>query len=153
MALVRVKAFLRIIREHEAKDFKEPYKALRYINKQHVMFDGFNTHPYADEQIDKPAGAYQIKWATWKDVTRKLTGWPQDFTPETQDRIALYLLQRRPSKDMPHPRRSAFGYIMEGKVEDAVNQTGLPDEWSFLPGGKGQQITMSELKERFEKYV
>ena len=152
MAMVRVKAFLRIIREHEAKGFSEPYHALKWEGRKQISFSDLSTHP-SNREKNEPAGAYQIKWSTWDDVTRKLIGWPPNFVPETQERIALYLLQRRPNKDMPHPRRSALGYIMEGKIEDAVNQTGLPNEWSFLPGGKGQQIDMNKLKTLFDQYV
>jgi muramidase (phage lysozyme) len=154
--MVRVRAFLRIIREHEAKGFKDPYHALKldFSNKHDpfITFDDMSTHP-SNVKEDKPAGAYQIKFRTWQD-TCDITGWPRTFTEEMQDRIAMYLLQARPLKDVPHPRRSALGYIMEGKVEKAVNELKLWNLFAFLPGGGGQQqMTMSELSVDFDNYV
>ena len=71
-----------------------------------------------------------------------------------QSRIAIYLLQRRPLEKTPHPRRSALGYIMEGDVEKAVNETSLWDEWACLPGGPHKaKITMEKLKAKFADYV
>ena len=55
---------------------------------------------------------------------------------------------------VPHPRRSALGYIMERDVEKAVNETKLWHEWSCLPGGTHKaKITMTDLKVKFTKYV
>jgi len=153
VALARVKAFLRIIREHEAKDFSDPYRALHWDGKKHITFSDFSTHP-SNKDEDKPAGAYQIIFTTWEDKL-KVTGWPQTMTTAIQDRLAIYLLQERPlGKSPPHPRHSALGYIMEGDVEKAVNETKLWELFAFLPGGKKQQqITMPELKADFDKYV
>ena len=99
------------------------------------------------------AGAYQIKLNTWQD-TLKAMGWPQEFTSDMQNCIAIYLLQLRPMGSVPHPRRSALGYIMEGDVERAVNDTKLWNEWSCLPGGPHKaKITMTDLKAKFTEYV
>lgn len=152
MALARVKAFLRIIREHEAKGYKDPYRALYFDGRQHTTFSDASKHP-SSEGKDKPAGAYQIKWGTWDHVTNR-TGWPRSFDQEMQDRIAIYLLQERPLDRMPHPRRSALGYIMEGDVENAVTKCNLAKLFAFLPGGgKQQQITMPQLKTLFVQYT
>lgn len=157
LAYARVRAFLQIVREHEAKGFSDPYRALKFdsaANPPHITFSDYSTHPYAKDRRNKPAGAYQIKFETWEEVTKKLTGWPMEFNPDMQDRIALFLLHRRPYESMPHPRRSALGYIMEGKVEDAVNKTKLWNEWACLPGGGRQsQMDMDELKSLFDRYV
>ncbi|HJV87622.1 MAG TPA: hypothetical protein VJ698_19290 [Noviherbaspirillum sp.] len=156
LALVRVQAFLRILREHEAKGFKDPYHALRYSPSErpsHITFNDFSTHPYAEEKKNKPAGAYQIKLQTWEEVTKKMIGWPKDFSPSMQDRISILLLHRRPYSSMPHPRRSALGYIMEGRIEEAINKTGLSNEWSCLPGGRDSQMKMGDLKILFDQYV
>lgn len=156
MAMARVSAFLRILREHEAKGFKEPYRALRFdpsANPPHIIFDDFSTHPYVKEKKNKPAGAYQIKLDTWEEITKGMIGWPIDFSPVMQDRIAIFLLQRRPYSTTPHPRRSALGYIMEGRVEDAINNASLWNEWSCLPGGgRESQMSMDRLKLLFNQY-
>lgn len=152
LAEARVKAFLRIIREHEAKGFADPYKALRWENNQHVCFSDMSRHPYAESDINKPAGAYQIKWHTLRDDL-KFTGWQATFIPLDQDRIAIYELQGRAS-GTSYPRRTALGYIMEGQVEQAVNETKLWNLFAFLPGGgKQQQITIDALKQTFDIYT
>jgi muramidase (phage lysozyme) len=152
MALARVSAFLRIIRDYEAKGYKDPYHALHSDGKQHLTFSDWSTHPMG-AQKSKPAGAYQIIYTTWEGIC-KGTGWPKTFDPEMQDRLAIFLLQERPRERMPHPRRSALGYIMENRIEKAVNETRLAELFAFLPGGgKQQQISMAELKALFDKYV
>ena len=151
--MVRVRAFLRIIREHEAKGFAEPYHALKWEGRKQITFSDLSTHPYASSKEDKPAGAYQIKYATW-NLVLKQTGWPKTFDPNMQDRVAIYLLQERPLEKMPHPRRTALGYILEGDVEKAVNETKLWELFAFLPGGeKQQQISMEKLSADFDKYT
>lgn len=155
MAMIRVQAFLRIIRELEAKDYKRPYQALRRQNGKEINFESYELHPGTEETRELVAGAYQIMWSTWND-TIKATGWPRKFTPEMQDRIALYLLNERPfpKQGSLYPRRTALGYLMEGKVEDAINETRLWTLWACLPGGgKQQQTTMSELRVKFDRYV
>lgn len=68
-----------------------------------------------------------------------------------QDRIALILLQRRNNR-VDHPKRRALGYIMEGKIEEAIQETRLYDEWTVLPGFS-KAYTMSDLRDGFEKYL
>jgi hypothetical protein len=152
LAEARVKAFLRIIREHEAKGFVDPYKALKWENNQHVCFSDMSRHPYAEPDLDKPAGAYQIKWRTFKGVINE-TGWVDSFASGDQDRAAIYLLQSK-SSSTSYPRRTALGYIMEGKPQQAINETGLWNLFAFLPGGGKQQlISMDNLKQAFDTYT
>ncbi len=151
MSAARVKAFLRIIREHEAKGFADPYKALKWEHNQHVSFSDMSTHP-SNRVENRPAGAYQIKWRTFTQAKDE-TGWSDYFTPIDQDRAAIYLLQSK-SSGASYPRRTALGYIMEGKPEQAVNETKLWNLFAFLPnGGKQQQITMDKLKQTFDTYT
>lgn len=155
VSLARVKAFLKILREHEAKGFKDPYRALRYDpskgRNSHVTFDDLSHHP-SDKRSNSPAGAYQIKYNTFNAVV-DVTGWPSTFTEKDQDRIAIYLLQGRRVKDRS-PSRTALGYILEGKVEQAVKETKLWLEWSCLPSeGKESQMSMDELKKKFVDYT
>ena len=155
LALARVKAFLRIIREHEAKGYKDPYRALRYDPSKglnsHITFDDISSHP-SDRRSNMPAGAYQIKYNTFNAVI-DATGWPSTFTANDQDRIAVYLLQGRRVKDSS-PSRTALGYILEGKIEHAIKSTRLWLEWSCLPSeGKESQITMDEFNKKFIEYT
>ena len=147
----RVRAFLRIIREHEAKGFSDAYHALKWDGKHHICFTDMSEHP-SNRVENKPAGAYQIKWNTLNKVKEE-TGWPDSFTPIDQDRAAIYLLQSK-SNGAAYPRRTALGYLMEGKVEQAVNDTKLWGLFAFLPGGGKQQlISMDKLKQSFDAYV
>ena len=151
MARSRVSAFLKIIRDHEAKGSENPYLELHWDGKRHISFSDFSAHPYANGE-NKPAGAYQIKKETFNDVV-KATGWPTRYAAFDQDRVAIYLLQAR-SKPDSEPRRSALGYIMEGEIEQAVNDTKLWKLFAFLPGrGKQQQLTLDQLNQLFNAYL
>ena len=152
VAEARVEAFLRIIRENAAKGFDDHYYAHKIEGGKHISFTDVMQHPYASSEENKPAGAYQIKWAEFKRC-KDATGWPSSFTPQDQDRAAIYELQGRDSGDS-YPRKTALGYVMEGKVEQAVNDTKLWKLFAFLPGGgKEQLIDMAALKKTFEKYT
>lgn len=157
LAGIRLKSFLRIIKEKEAGGFKDPYHGLKFVPSQRdhpfVTFDDFSRHPSSAEE-NKPAGAYQIKYVSFDSVTKTM-GWPQSFFPIDQDRAAIFLLQGRrhgPASDFP--TRTALGYIFEGKVEQAINDTKLWNEWACLPGGGRQaQLTMDDVKREFAEYI
>ena len=154
-SLARIKAFLRILREHEAKGYKDPYRALKYDPSKgvhsHTTFDDLSIHP-SDRRSNMPAGAYQIKYNTFNAVI-DATGWQPTFSEKDQDRMAMYLLQGRRVKDSS-PSRTALGYILEGKIEQAIKNTRLWLEWSCLPSeGKEAQMTMDELKKKFVDYT
>lgn len=159
LAWSRVQAFLRIIREHEAKGFKDPYRALRFDSRQRsnpfITFSDFSDHPYLATKDNLPAGAYQIKTTTWKEIIEVFTGWPKIFDPQAQDRAALYILQSMKERTASSGvSRTALGYILEGKIEKAVESTKLYEKFAFLPGGGRQtQISMSEVKMLFKKYI
>ncbi len=42
---------------------------------------------------------------------------------------------------------------MQGDIEKVVDETNLPDEWSWLPGGKQANITTADLKAKYEAYI
>lgn len=108
-------------------------------------------HP-SNKVENKPAGAYQIKWGTFTQAKNE-AGWTDSFNPIDQDRAAIYLLQSK-SSGARHPRKTALGYLMEGNVEQAVNDTKLWNLFAFLPGGgKQQQITMDKLNQEFNIYT
>ena len=64
-----------------------------------------------------------------------------DFTPASQDKLALWKLKTR----------GALPYVKVGDVENAVAK--LRNEWSSLPGASQSHMTMSEAKTLFVKYV
>lgn len=157
LSIIRLKSFLSIIKEKEAGGFKDPYHGFKYIPSQRpnpfVTFDDFSRHP-SSAQDNKPAGAYQIKYVTFDSVT-KIMGWPKSFDRMDQDRVAIFLLQgRRAGPAREFPTRTALGYIFEGKVEQAINETKLWNEWACLPGGGRQaQLTMDDVKRKFAEYI
>ena len=150
IASIRVQAFLRIIREHETEGYRNPYAALQFKNGIHSTFDDDSAHPFTNSRASTPAGAFQIKLGTFERVT-SMMGWPSDFKKESQDRVAILLLQLRSASESKKTE-TALGYIMQGKVKEAVQRTGLWNEWSILPGGADQKITMQKLIELFNDY-
>ena len=152
VAAARVKAFLKILREHATQGYSDPYFAMEADGKK-LTFTDTSVHPYAVKDENKPAGAYQIYWKAFKDGMLDVTGWPVSFTPADQDRAAIFELQGRQSKSA-YPVRSALGYIMEGNIKQAVNDTKLYVLFTFLPGGgKKQSIEMDKLEHDFSTYV
>jgi hypothetical protein len=168
MAMVRVQAFLRIIREYVAGETSiihkgRSYKVLSYdkTRKEPIEWikDGdLSVHPFDMKDDLKvrniPAGAYQLSFNDWINAIMRM-GWPRTFDQEMQDRLVIYLLQSTPKTIVNDGtvRRSALGYIMEDKLNEAVNDAKLNAKYSFLPGGKKPELTMSELQDKFEQYI
>jgi muramidase (phage lysozyme) len=164
MALARVEAFLRIIREYAVgekspEDRDQSYKVLSYDkdNKEKPIVwieGGLGTHPGGDTN-DISSGAYQLKYRIWNDSIKRM-GWPRTFEGKMQDRVVMYLLQSTPGPmldDAHSPRHSALGYIMEGDLDMAVNEPKLIKLYPFLPGGKKEQLTMTALNTKFKQYL
>ena len=86
LAMVRVQAYLRMVREQVAGEL-----------------------PASTKAKDKLTGAYKIKFGIWVNVINAV-GWPETYTSEMQDRVAMYLLQWSPRDRTPHPHRTALGY-------------------------------------------
>lgn len=159
-ATARLQAFLRILREHETKGFADPYHALfDPSGKTKPTFNDETLHPFKNER--KPAGAYQLKWDSFKEaVGRMHWGVPIDnptvrFDAAMQDRVAIFRLQFRHAADVnAFPMRTALGYILQGDIDKAINDCKLYNEWACLPGG-GQQalINMTDLKVLFDQYA
>lgn len=172
MAMVRVKAFLKIVREHETKGFSDTdsYFVLpdgRDPQTKKLMkrkFTSNSTHPFSDDSpveydrkdfygnLNTSGGAYQIKVKTWSETIEAM-GWHKQFDADMQTRIAIYRLQFRSNKEEGINRKSALGYLMQGDIEKVVDETNLPDEWSWLPGGKQANITIADLKAKFEAHI
>ena len=75
------------------------------------------------------AGAYQFLSRTW-DECKKALGLP-DFSPPSQDRAALYLIERR----------RALPAVLEGDWPTALERCNR--EWASLPGSPYGQPTKS----------
>lgn len=138
---INIKAFLKLIRyaEHYREDDEVYY--LLYGGKE--KFTDTSQHPNklirAWGRSSTAAGAYQILKATWDEAKKK--GIVSDFTPASQDKIALWKIQTR----------GAMNFVKTGDVEKAV--AALRNEWTSLPGASQSKMKMDEAKERFNKYV
>lgn len=98
-----------------------------------TYFDTFEGHPNvihtANGIRSTAAGAYQIRYATWTDIRRALG--PIDFSPESQDAAAVWLIQRR----------GALEDVRAGRFDVAVGKLG--QEWASLPSSQYGQHTWS----------
>jgi lysozyme len=121
-----VAAFLKMIRVAEGTGGPNGYRTF-FGNG---LFDSYAAHPRivhtGGSLRSTAAGAYQFKSDTWSDLQKAhkdLT----DFTPDSQDRAAVYLIKRR----------SAYTDVINGNLDSAVDKCSF--EWaSFPPGRYGQ---------------
>lgn len=152
LAHPNVRAFLRVIRSGESSQDGSAYRWLFGSTQSNPkLFDSFASHPRVktyekfDGQFIKngrldyttAAGAYQIVGSTWDECVAAL-GLP-DFSPESQDIAAVFLIDRR----------HALGDLLEGRVTDAINKLG--QEWASLPSAKYGQPTV-KLEEALKVY-
>lgn len=139
---LRVRAFLKALREwecHGIPDEKRYYRLQNPLNGS-LYFSNTSTHPYSDlaSKNGSFSGAYQIHYNTWSDQVEKF-GMPVDFSPATQDRMAVALIEGR----------HALGYIRKGQIREALLDTKLHNEWSSLPGGSDVRNDIREKKKYF----
>lgn len=136
-----VKAFLRVIRVGEGTADEAGYR--RMFGGE--LFNSFADHPR--KAITKPlagkpitstaAGAYQFLSRTWDECAKALG--LGDFSPSSQDRAALFLIERR----------RALQDVLAGRLEDAVAK--CAKEWASLPGAPyGQPVkTMAQVRKTY----
>jgi lysozyme len=119
------KAFLDVIATCEGAGYTTLYGG--------GTFEGFDDHPRkavtAGRWTSTAAGRYQILSRTWDDFCR-FAG-PLDFSPDSQDACALWLIDRR----------GAGPDVEAGRLEDAVAKCNR--EWASLPGSPYGQPTHS----------
>lgn len=106
-----------------------------------VIFDGYNDHPWnikpwssGDGKKHSPAGRYQIVIDTYNANKSKAGG---DFSPGTQDKIAVMLLKGR----------GAYNDVIAGKPKEAIKK--LYNEWSSLRPGTHSE---AQLLKWYESY-
>jgi muramidase (phage lysozyme) len=135
-----LRAFLAVIRACEGTVGDEGYRALfGWRPGNGKVFDSFADHPrkripYGDTYTTA-AGAYQMLASTYDDA-KAHTG-VADFSPESQDRCAVYLIQRR----------GALDDVNAGRLRAAISKTNR--EWASLPGSPyGQPVRSLDFCER-----
>jgi muramidase (phage lysozyme) len=135
-------AFLRVIREGETSQTDDAYRTIVGGEK----FDSFADHPRKRVFIKSlnvwstAAGAYQFLSRTW-DECKAALGLP-DFSPDSQDKAAVFLIRRR----------KALDDVIAGRFEDAIWKCRL--EWASLPGSPyGQPTkTMARARAVYERF-
>ena len=124
------KAFLDMIAVPEGTSASNGYRVM-FTGK---LFDnGYVDHPrkfnYANGLKSDAAGRYQFLSTTW-DMCKQALNLP-DFSPESQDRAALYLIRNR----------GALLYVEAGDIVAACNRVSY--EWASLPPGRYGQPSIS----------
>lgn len=136
-----VRAFLWMIRcaEGTATMNDEGYRALfGWKPGNGKVFTSFATHPgvYNSQYNTSAAGAYQITYTTWSSLCDKYPSvFPlRDFTPATQDLMAVTLIDGHRALDM----------VKNGQFDAAVRQINKGwTEWASLPSSTAGQPTRS----------
>lgn len=127
--IVNVRAFLKGIRLGEGTSDDMGY--YRIVGGQ--MFSDDSTHPHVRVYLPRwklystAAGAYQIIFPTWQGLCNQY-GFT-DFSPETQDMMAVALIAGR----------HALNDVISGLFAEAVDKCN--EEWASLPGSKSGQRT------------
>lgn len=123
----QIAAFLAVIRKFESHD---DYRII--YGGGH--FADFSAHPQVRVPINLPgyagkfstaAGAYQINYPTYSDFADALG--ITDFTPESQDRIAIAILNKC----------GAIAALTRGDIEGAFIAASM--RWASLPGSTANQ--------------
>lgn len=128
----RLNAFLALIRsaENGGKSGPEVYRAsYGGYHFMKVSDHPRKTHTRWGHSSDA-AGAYEIKSTTYDDARKH--GIAHNFDNDSQDRIALWLIQRK----------GASTYITNGDYDSAYSL--LCGTWSSLPGGRAPEITQED---------
>lgn len=130
---MNLEAFLAVIRHCEGASGENGYRMLFGGE----LFDTFADHPR--RKITKPlggksitstaAGAYQFLATTWDECRKALD--LRDFSPQSQDKAAEWLIRRRGALDDVHA----------GRIKEAL--TKCAKEWASLPGSPYGQPTKS----------
>ena len=125
----RMTAFLALIRSVENKGVSGPQ--IYHKSYGGHSFMKMSDHPRKEYRAwghkSDAAGAYQIRAATFDDAKRH--GIVHDFSPQSQDRVAVWLIQRA----------GASTYITAGDFHSAYML--LHGTWSALPGGRAPEIS------------
>jgi muramidase (phage lysozyme) len=126
-----VRAFLAVIRAGEGTSDPDGYR--RHFGGE--LFSDFSQHPKraitkllgGQPLTSTAAGAYQFLSKTWSECQNALK--LPDFSPESQDLAAVYLIDRR----------GALDAVIRGDLEVAIAK--CAKEWASLPGSPYGQPT------------
>jgi muramidase (phage lysozyme) len=123
-----VKAFLKMIRFAEGTAGPNGYRT-KFGGKLFDTDNGWqhpnDCVPFFDKRTQKTncstaAGAYQFLFRTWMSVKTRLD--LSDFSPDNQDKAAIYLIEKR----------GALDDVIAGNFPEAVAK--VAKEWASMPG-------------------
>jgi muramidase (phage lysozyme) len=137
---VNVRAFLQAIADAEGGGYDFKYGAVKGKRMDPWRFTDYSTHPgpgYGGATT--AAGMYQINKATWQDHGERRMGLT-DFTPETQDLIAVSMLRGL----------GVIDKIMGGDIEAGVFQASR--QWAALPMGRDRAGRHNQPYVKFERF-
>jgi muramidase (phage lysozyme) len=132
-----VAAFLKAVAEAEGGDYDFKYGAFKGRKNDPWRFSDFSTRPGPGFGGNvTAAGMYQINIPTWRDHGGRMG--LSDFSPKTQDLIAISLLR-------------AVGVVDKIQAGDIANAVGpAAVKWAALPLGPG--LGGHDPKQPFVKY-
>jgi muramidase (phage lysozyme) len=120
-----VKAFIGAIATAEGGDYNLKFGGVKGKKNDKWKFSDFSTHPGpGSDGKTTAAGMYQINRDTWKEMGGKMG--LTDFSPETQDLIAVEILRTI----------GVLDDIIAGNIEPALSAASR--RWAALPAGKGK---------------
>jgi muramidase (phage lysozyme) len=134
MMSANLRAFLYLVAWAEGTSGKDGYRTI--VGGE--TFDDFSDHPRKVKSgtfstgkawKSSAAGRYQFLAGTWDECKTALD--LPDFSPESQDAAAVFLIKRR----------GALHAVEEGNLDQALNI--LNKEWASLPGSPYGQPTKS----------
>ncbi|EEF26807.1 Lysozyme, putative [Ricinus communis] len=133
-------AFLKAIAEAEGGGYDFKYGAVKGKRNDPWRFTDFSTHPgHGCDGVTTAAGMYQINKATWQYHGEGRMG-RTDFTPETQDLIAVSIL-----RDL-----GIIDKIEEGDIESGLSAAS--HSWAALPVGRGSAGRHNQPHVTFEHF-
>lgn len=120
-----VSAFIEMIAWAEGGGYDFKYGAIKGLKNDPWRFSDYSTHPGAGKGgKTTAAGMYQITIDTWKDHAVRAMGLT-DFSPHTQDLIAVNLLRRV----------GVIDAVVNGDFQTAA--AGASHPWASLAQGSG----------------
>jgi muramidase (phage lysozyme) len=135
-----IRAFLKAIADAEGGDYDFRYGAVKGKKNDRWRFTDFSTHPGAGQGgITTAAGMYQINKVTWQDHGERRMGLI-DFSPETQDLIAVSMLRGL----------GVIEQIKAGDIEAGVARASK--QWAALPQGRGKAGRHNQPHVTFERF-
>ncbi|WP_426111322.1 paar repeat-containing protein [Massilia sp. PWRC2] len=133
-------AFLKAIADAEGGDYDFKYGAVKGRRNDPWRFTDYSTHPGPGSGgVTTAAGMYQITKATWEDHGERRMGLT-DFTPETQDLIAVSILRGS----------GAIEKIKAGDIQSGVAEAS--HQWASLPKGRGLSGRYNQPYVQFERF-